>query len=149
MPDRDEHRMPLGAIEGDIATELAGLMQRDLVFVARFLGESQHLMQSHFQQFILRELAAAGFTDETHPMIQAFAERHAILLRDFVFAGVSLSRQLRIEELEWLTGDTMIRVDIWDQLGSHIDMAKRQFRTQLPGFPAMLEAWKAPSGDNP
>jgi len=88
--------MPLGAIEGDITTELAGLMQRDLVFVARFLGESQHLMQSHFQQFILRELAAAGFTDETHPIIQAFAERHAILLRDFVFSGVSLSRQLRI-----------------------------------------------------
>lgn len=149
MPDKSERRTPLAPIEGDITTELAGLMQRDLVFVARFLGESQYLMQNHFQQFILRELAAAGFTDETHPMIHAFAERHAIVLRDFVFAGVSLSRQLRIEEFERLTGDTMVRVDIWDQLSSHIDLAKQQFRTQLPGLPAVLEAWKAPPGDNP
>ncbi|MDE1995355.1 MAG: hypothetical protein KGI75_22830 [Rhizobiaceae bacterium] len=147
MPQDNGRRTPY--VEGDITTELAGLMQRDLVFVMRFLGESQHLMQGHFQQFILGELSAAGITDETHPMIHAFAERHAILLRDFVFSGVSLSRQLRVEELERLTGDTMIRVDIWDQLRSHIDMAERQFRRQLPELPAMLEAWKAPSGDNP
>ena len=144
MADRNDNRTPLGAVTGDITTELARLMQRDLVFVMRFLGESQHLMQSHFQDFILGELAATGITGETHPMIHAFAERHAILLRDFVFSGVSLSRQLRIEEVEQLTGDTMIRVDIWDQLRSHVAMAERQFRTQLPQLPAMLEAWKSP-----
>jgi hypothetical protein len=149
MSDENEQRTPIGSIEGDVTTDIARLMQRDLVFVARFLGESQYLMQSHFQQFILRELSASGITDETHPMIHAFAERHAILLRDFVFSGVSLSRQLRIEELERLTGDTMIRVDIWDQIRSHIDMAEQQFRTQLPGLPATLEVWKAPSGGNP
>jgi hypothetical protein len=121
-------------------------MQRDLVFVMRFLGESQHLMQAHFQTFILRELATRQITEETHPLIHAFAERHAIMLRDFVFSGVSLSRQFRIEEVEQLTGDTMIRVDIWDQLRSHIEMAERQFRGQLPELPALLEAWKSPEG---
>jgi hypothetical protein len=149
MPDKDGRPTPFAAVEGDITNEIARLMQRDLVFVARFLGESQHRMQSHFQQFILGELSTAGITDETHPMIHAFAERRAILLRDFVFSGVSLSRQLRIEELERLTGDTMIRVDIWDQLRSHIDLAQRQFRAQLPGLPVILEAWKAPPGGNP
>ncbi len=43
------------AIAGEL---LSRLMQRDLVFVMRFLGESQHLMQSHFQSFILSDLAA-------------------------------------------------------------------------------------------
>lgn len=129
-----------------VASELSRLMQRDLVFVMRFLGESQHLMQAHFQDFILRELAAREITEETHPLIHAFAERHAILLRDFVFSGVSLSRQLRIEEVEQLTGDSMMRVDIWDQLRSHIEMAERQFRGQIPQLPAMLEAWKSPEG---
>ena len=146
MADKNEPRSPLTPASGDITTELAGLMQRDLVFVMRFLGESQHLLQGHFQQFIVGELAAIGITGDTHPMIHAFAERHAILLRDFVFSGVSLSRQLRIEEVERLTGDTMIRVDIWDQLQSHVAMAQRQFRAQLPELPAMLEDWKAPGG---
>ena len=142
---RDRHT-PIGDVGGDVTIELARLMQRDLVFVMRFLGESQHLMQAHFQQFILRELAAAGIDQDTHPMIHAFAERHAILLRDFVFSGVSLSRQLRVEEVERLTGDTMLRVDIWDQLRGHVAMAEQQFRTQMPQLPTLLEAWKSPEG---
>lgn len=144
MPDSDSERSR--PTQGSVASELARLMQRDLVFVMRFLGESQHLMQAHFQTFILRELATRQITEETHPLIHAFAERHAIMLRDFVFSGVSLSRQFRIEEVEQLTGDTMIRVDIWDQLRSHIEMAERQFRGQLPELPALLEAWKSPEG---
>ena len=96
--------------EEDVSTALARLMQRDLVFAMRFVGESQHLMQNHFQQFILKELATAGITPETHPMLHAFAEKHALMLRDFVFSGVSLSRQFRVEEIEQLTGDTMIGV---------------------------------------
>ena len=142
MPDNEGHRPS----QQSVASELSRLMQRDLVFVMRFLGESQHLMQAYFQDFILRELAAREITEETHPLIHAFAERHAILLRDFVFSGVSLSRQLRIEEVEQLTGDSMMRVDIWDQLRSHIEMAERQFRGQIPQLPAMLEAWKSPEG---
>lgn len=131
-----------------IASELSQRMQRDLVFVMRFLGESQHLMQAHFQSFILGELASREINEETHPLLHAFAERHAILLRDFVFSGVSLSRQFRIEEVERLTGDTMIRVDLWDQLRSHIAMAEQQFRSQIPQLPAMLEAWKSPERDS-
>jgi hypothetical protein len=134
----------------DVSTALARLMPRDLVFAMRFVGESQHLMQTHFQHFILTELAATGVTKDTHPMIHAFAERHALMLRDFVFSGVSLSRQFRIEEMEQLTGDTMIRVDVWDQLRNHVVMAEHQFRTQLPELPTILEAWKAPeTGDAP
>ncbi len=142
MPENEGNRPS----QESVASELSRLMQRDLVFVMRFLGESQHRMQAYFQDFILRELAAREITEETHPLIHAFAERHAILLRDFVFSGVSLSRQLRIEEVEQLTGDSMMRVDIWDQLRSHIDMAERQFRGQIPQLPAMLEAWKSPEG---
>ena len=140
MPDHDGNRPS----QESVASKLSRLMQRDLVFVMRFLGGSQHLLQAHFQNFVLRELAACEITEETHPLLHAFAERHAILLRDFVFSGVSLSRQFRIEEVERLTGDTMIRVDIWDRLRSHIDMAERQFCGQLPQLPAMLEAWKSP-----
>lgn len=143
MPDSDGSRPS----QESVTSGLLQRMQRDLVFVMRFLGESQHLMQVHFQDFILRELAALEITEETHPLIHAFVERHAILLRDFVFSGVSLSRQLRIEEVERLTGDTMIRVDIWDQLRTHIEMAEQQFRGQAPQLPAMLEAWKSPEGD--
>ncbi|MFB2550487.1 hypothetical protein [Ensifer soli] len=130
----------------DVTTALSRLMQRDLVFVMRFIGESQSLMQGHFQSFILAELALNGITEETHPLIHAFVERHAILLRDFVFSGVALSRQFRVEEMERLTGDTMIRVDVWDQLRSHVEMAERQFRTQIPTLPTLLDAWKTPDG---
>lgn len=144
MADNNEPAAGMGT-EEDVSTALARLMQRDLVFAMRFVGESQHLMQNHFQQFILKELATAGITPETHPMLHAFAEKHALMLRDFVFSGVSLSRQFRVEEIEQLTGDTMIRVDVWDQLRSHVSMAERQFRTQLPDLPTVLEAWKAPN----
>ncbi|MDB5524516.1 MAG: hypothetical protein JWM58_2279 [Rhizobium sp.] len=144
MIDSSESPEPRGGTQGDVTTQLAHLMQRDLVFVMRFIGESQHLMQSHFQRFILRELAMTGVTAETHPMIHAFAEKHALMLRDFVFSGVSLSRQFRVEEIEQLTGDTMIRVDVWDQLRNHVGMAESQFRSQMPELPRALEAWKSP-----
>lgn len=59
MADDDDPAAGMSASE-DVSTALARLMQRDLVFVMRFVGESQHLMQNHFQQFILQELAMAG-----------------------------------------------------------------------------------------
>jgi hypothetical protein len=144
MTDSSDNSGPIGTSYDDVTTQLAERMQRDLVFVMRFIGESQHLMQNHFQRFILNELAMTGITPDTHPMLHAFAEKHALMLRDFVFSGVSLSRQFRVEDMEQLTGDTMIRVDVWDQLRSHIGMAENQFRSQLPGLPVALEAWKAP-----
>jgi len=130
----------------DVTGDLVRLMPRDLVFVMRFMGESQHRLQSHFQEFIRAELAAGGVTQDTHPMIHLFIESHAILLRDFVFSGVSLSRQFRVDEIERLTGDTtsMIRVDIWDQLKSHIETAERQFQSQAGGLPKLLSAFEKP-----
>lgn len=155
MTKKDGNPVPPTPLQGkggdDVKTDLVRLMERDLVFVIRFMGESQYRLQSHFQDFILKQLAGTGVTQETHPMIHAFVERHAIMLRDFVFSGVSLSRQLHLEEVEKLTGDTMIRVDIWDELRTHIEMAEKQFRAQLPELPPILEAWKTPerpkSGD--
>ncbi len=64
-----------------------------------------------------------------------------------VVARVSLSRQFRIAEIEHLTGDStsMIRVDIWDQLKSHIETAEKQFRTQVDGLPGLLSAFEKPT----
>ena len=137
----------------DVAAELVRLMPRDLVFTMRFLGGSQHRLQQHFQDFMAREMEAAGMTQETHPMIHAFIERHAILMRDFVLSGVALSRQFRVDEIERLIGDEtgLLKVDIWDQLESHIEMAEKQFRSQVPELPRLLAHIEAPrprpSGD--
>jgi hypothetical protein len=136
---------PLSSQADGVTGDLVRLMQRDLVFVMRFMGESQYRLQSHFQDFIRAELAAGGVTGETHPMIHLFIESHAILLRDFVFSGVSLSRQFRVEEIERLTGDPMIRVDIWDQLKSHIETAEKQFQSQAGGLPGLLTAFERPA----
>jgi len=147
--DRKEGSSPAprgqGATE-DVTNDLVQLMPRDLVFSMRFLGESQYLLQRHFQTFIETELGGAGISQDTHPMIHAFIERHAILMRDFVFSGVALSRQFQIAEIERLIGDetSLLRVDIWDQLKSHIDTAERQFRTQMPGIPQQLAGWETP-----
>lgn len=154
MPnDKDSRRppQPLSSQADGITGDLVRLMPRDLVFVMRFMGESQYRLQSHFQDFIRAELAASGITTETHPMIHLFIENHAILLREFVFSGVSLSRQFRIDEIERLTGDTtsMIRVDIWDQLKSHIETAEKQFQSQAGTLPNLLSAFEKPPGPTP
>ncbi len=133
--------------EDDAVDQLMRLMSRDLVFTMTFLGESQHRMQRHFETFITDALAAAGVTQETHPMIRLFIERHAALLREFVFAGVALSRQFGIGEIERLIGDasSLLRIDIWDQLRSHIEMAETRFRAQLPDLPRQLADFEAPA----
>lgn len=139
---------PLSSQAEGVTGDLVRLMPRDLVFVMRFMGESQHRLQSPFQDFIRAELAAGGVTTNTHPMIHLFIENHATLLRDFVFSGVSLSRQFRVDEIERLTGDTtsMIRVDIWDQFKSHIETAEKQFQSQAGTLPKLLSAFEKPPG---
>ncbi|WP_367193365.1 hypothetical protein [Amorphus sp. 3PC139-8] len=141
---------PKATAGDDVTADLARLMARDLVFVMRFLGESQYRLQQHFHDFIAEELARQGFTKETHPLIGGFVETHALVMRDFVFSGVALTHQVRIDEMERLLGDTtsVLRVDIWDQLRGHIDMAERQFKTQAPGLERQLEAYRAPSRTN-
>lgn len=152
MPRDDDGRTPQrSSLSDDVAGDLVRLMPRDLVFVMRFLGESQFRLQGHFQDFIRAELAAGGVSAETHPMIHLFIENHAILLRDFVFSGVSLSRQFRVEEIERLTGDTtsMMRVDLWDQLKNHIETAERQFGSQAGTLPRLLAAFEQPGAPLP
>ncbi len=135
-----------GSDDSEVITDLLRLMPRDLIFSMRFLGESQLRLQRHFHDFMIAELTLAGITEETHPLLHAFVERHAITLRDFVFSGVSLSRQFRVEDIERLTGDTtsLLRVDIWDQLRSHVEAAQRQFKAQLPELPNLLSGWERP-----
>ncbi|MBZ9668533.1 hypothetical protein [Mesorhizobium sp. ES1-3] len=151
MPNDKDNRGPAPPMSNQadgVTGDLVRLMPRDLVFVMRFMGESQYRLQRHFQDFIRAELAAGGVTTETHPMIHLFIESHAILLRDFVFSGVSLTRQFRVDEIERLTGDTtsMIRVDIWDQLKSHIETAEKQFQSQADTLPKLLSAFESPAG---
>lgn len=149
MSKENKGRQGLGPVTGhdsSVTGDLVRLMPRDLVFQIRFLGESQHLLQRYFQAFMESEMAARGLTPETHPMIGSFIETHATLLRDFVFAGVSLSHQFRLEEIERLLGDkaNLLRVDLWDQLRSHIEIAERQFRSQLSDLPEQLSTWEKP-----
>lgn len=130
----------------DVTADLVRLMPRDAVFVLRFLGESQLRVQRHFQDFIAAELARNGITPDTHPMIHGFIETHALTLRDFVFAGVGMAHQVRLAEMERLLGDTtsVLSVDVWDALRSHIETAESQFRAQADALPGQLETYRAP-----
>lgn len=134
--------------ESGISEELLRLMPRDAVFAIRFLGESQHRLHSHFQGFIRDALAENGVTPETHPLIHGFIDSHAALLREFVFAGVALAHQFHIDEIERLIGDTtaITRVDIWDQLKSHIHAAERQFVGQIDSLRPYLATLEDPAG---
>lgn len=132
--------------EDDVTADLVRLMPRDAVFVLRFLGESQLRLQRHFHDFIAAELARNGVTPDTHPMIHGFIETHALTLRDFVLAGVGMAHQVRLPEMERLLGDTtsVLSVDVWDELRSHIETAEHQFRTQAAALPEQLETYRIP-----
>ena len=142
MPDiggSTEWAAPDGA---QVAEEIVRRAPQDLVFVMRFLGESQYRMMRHFQEFIRTEAARRGATAEEYPLFAHFVDAHAAELRDFVFNGVALSRHFRVGEIEFLTRDTeaLMRVDIWDSLKSHIETAERQFQAQAQDLPKMLAA---------
>ncbi len=113
---------------------------QDLVFTLRFLGQSQEILHSHFRRFLEGRLAEAGVTPEEHPLLPFFIDSHAVELRDFVATGVSLARPFRLGEIEILTGDveTLMRVDLWDALASHIDMAERRFAQGIARVVATL-----------
>lgn len=113
---------------------------QDLVFTLRFLGQSQEILHSHFRRFLESRLAEAGVTPEDHPLLPFFIDSHAVELRDFVATGVSLARPFRLGEIEILTGDveTLMRVDLWDALASHIDMAERRIAQGIARVVATL-----------
>lgn len=149
MPGDDERSGPLGAppIGGDVADSLFQLLPRDAVFGLRLLGESRSRLLDHFRARILDELAKFDASPQTHPMLSAFAETHALTLRDFVVSGVEIAHQFRITEIERLTGDNsgLLRVDVWDQLKAHIALAETQLQRQLAGLREQLEAYRAPA----
>jgi hypothetical protein len=133
----------------EVADALFELMPRDAVFALRLLGESRSRLLQHFHALILAELAKLGATPETHPMLSAFAETHALALRDFVVSGVEIAHQFRIEEIERLTGDSggLLRVDVWDRLKSYIAAAESQFQRQVVGMREQIDAYRAPATD--
>ncbi|OWJ70436.1 hypothetical protein [Haematobacter missouriensis] len=136
------------------ATAEALLMRapQDLVFTMRFLGQSQEILHSHFREFLETRLAEHGVTAERHPLLPFFIDSHAVELRDFVTTGVSLARSFRLAEIEILIGDveTQMRVDIWDALAAHIDMAESRFSRGISKVVSSLEEAEAGiRGGNP
>lgn len=120
-PDQAPSRLTAG--------EMLARAPQDLVFTMRFLGQSQEILHNHFRRFLETRLGAAGVTPDSHPLLPFFIDSHAVELREFVTTGVSLARSFRLGEIEILTGDveTVMRVDIWDAIASHIDMAEQRF----------------------
>lgn len=127
------------------AEEIVARAPDDLVFTMRFLGQSQEILHSHFRRFLEDRLAEAGVTAESHPLLPFFIDSHAVELRDFVATGVALARPFRLGEIEILTGDveTLMRVDIWDALASHIDMAEARFRAGIARVVAQVNEAEA------
>ena len=142
MPEMDDPGERAVPAVSDVAEEIVRRAPQDLVFVMRFLGESQYRLLRHFQEFIRTEAASRGATAEEYPLFAHFVDAHAAELRDFVFNGVALSRHFRVAEIEFLTRDTeaLLRVDVWDSLKSHIETAERQFQAQAQDLPKMLAA---------
>lgn len=118
---------------------------QDLVFTMRFLGQSQEILHSHFRHFLEDRLAEAGVTPDSHPLLPFFIDSHAVELREFVTTGVSLARNFRLGEIEILIGDveTLMRVDIWDAIASHIDIAEKRFSEGIARVVAGLNADEA------
>jgi len=125
----------------DAAQAITRRVPQDVVFAMRFLGESQLLLQDHFRAFIAAELERHAVTRDTHPLLQYFIDSHAMELRDFVFAGVGLSHQFRLHDFERLARDpaTIMQMDIWDTLVSHIETAERRFLDEVADLPRLLD----------
>ena len=141
MPEMDgpgERAVPAGS---DVAEEIVRRAPQDLVFVMRFLGESQYRMLRGFQEFIRTEAASRGATAEEYPLFAHFVDAHAAELRDFVFNGVALSRHFRVGEIEFLTRDTeaLLRVDV-------PELAEEPYRDRRAPLPSPGRAVAADAG---
>lgn len=142
------HSDPLGSEQTAsrlTAGEMLARAPQDLVFTMRFLGQSQEILHNHFRAFLEARLAENGVTAESHPLLPFFIDSHAVELREFVTTGVSLAHSFRLGEIELLTGDveTLMRVDIWDAIASHIDMAEKRFSEGIQRVVAGLTADEA------
>lgn len=140
MP-QERNSLPPWKRQADIAEDIVARAQQDIVFTMKFIGESQYQMTQHFRKFVASELSRCGVDHDDHPLLQVFIDTHAAELREFVFEGVSLTRQFRVDRIEEMLGDTtgLFRTDIWDALSNHIKMAEEHFQKQVPDIPALLK----------
>ena len=145
MPeDRPPRDLPeaLNAPPGGPAAEIMQRADRDIVLVVKLLGESRHLLQQHFQDFVRDELAARGIGFGDHPLLLPFIETHGSELAEFVISGIALHHQFRLSAFETMGGDPhrLLRVDVWNTLQSYIDKAEAHFVSDIGGLQQILQA---------
>ena len=124
------------------ASEIMARVERDLVFVVKFLGESQHILQRHFQNYVRVELEKRGITFGDHPLLLPFIETHGSELAEFVVTGIGLHHQFHLTAFEKMAGDPqqLLRLDIWHTLQSYIEKAEAHFISDIGGLQQILTA---------
>ena len=124
------------------AAEIMARAERDVVFVVKFLGESQHILQRHFQDFVRTELEKRGITFGDHPLLLPFIETHGAELAEFVVTGIGLHHQFHLTAFEKMAGDPqqMLRLDIGNTLQSYIEKAEAHFVSGIGGLQQILAA---------
>lgn len=112
-----------------VATAIIASAETDIVFIPRIVGQSLHLLTTHFMDVIERALAGQNITYGDHPLLRPFIEVHSRELTEFVLNGLALSHQFGVSTLERMKGDPdkLLRVDLWDSLSSHIEEAEQAF----------------------
>ena len=125
-----------------IAAEIMARADQDLVLSIRFLTDSQHLLQRHFQTYVRTELEKRGITFGDHPLLLPFIETHGAELAEFVTTGIGLHHQFRLQDFERMQGDPqkLLRLDIWNTLQSYIDKAEAHFVSGIGGLQQILAA---------
>ena len=140
-PDGD---LPEGLrpVPGGIAAEIMARADQDLVLSIRFLTDSQHLLQRHFQTYVQKELEKRGITFGDHPLLLPFIETHGAELAEFVTTGIGLHHQFRLQDFERMQGDPqrLLRLDIWNTLQSYIEKAEAHFVSGIGGLQQILAA---------
>jgi hypothetical protein len=132
----------LQPLPGGPAAEIMARAERDLVFIVKFLGESQHILQRHFQDYVRTELERRGISFGDHPLLLPFIETHGNELAEFVITGIGLHHQFHLKEFETMQGDPqkLLRFDVWNTLQSHIEKAEAHFISGLGGIQQILVA---------
>lgn len=132
----------LKPLPGGPAGEIMARAERDLVLVVNFLGESQHILQRHFQDFVRTELEKRGITFGDHPLLLPFIETHGSELAEFVVTGIGLHHQFHLKDFEGMHGDPqgLLRLDIGNTLQSYIDQAEAHFISGMGGLQKILAA---------
>lgn len=124
------------------AGEIMARAERDVVFVVKFLGESQHILQRHFQSYVQTELEKRGITFGDHPLLLPFIETHGAELAEFVVTGIGLHHQFHLTTFEKMAGDPqqLLRLDIASTLQSYIEKAEAHFISDIGGLQQILAA---------